>query len=202
MSTIRQDAWTEEEDLLLAETVLRHIREGSTQLASFAEVGKQLSRTSAACGFRWNSLVRKQYESAIVLAKQRREAVNSQRKSEQKKARNLGQQEPAQYLERSGVQEPLTLSMIIAYLENVKDTDWLGQQFKSENATLKERLTNLEQEHQWLQKGYKQLQEDYDSMEKEYQTLLAFIDKARQLSGISWGEQSIVKLTRDLSNGS
>ena len=29
---VRQDAWTEENDLLLAETVLRHVREGSTQL--------------------------------------------------------------------------------------------------------------------------------------------------------------------------
>ena len=29
---VRQDAWTDEDDLLLAETVLRHVREGSTQL--------------------------------------------------------------------------------------------------------------------------------------------------------------------------
>jgi len=202
MSTIRQDAWTEEEDLLLAETVLRHIREGSTQLSSFEEVGKKLSRTSAACGFRWNSLVRKQYESAIVLAKQRRKAMNSQRKNEQKKTNNAGQQEPAQRSGRFSVQQPLTLSTIISYLESIKNTDGLGQQLKSENAVLKGQLANLEQEHQWLQKGYKQLQVDYESMEKEYQTLLTFLDKARQLSGISWGEQSIVKLTRDPSDGS
>jgi len=30
MMKTRQDAWTEENDLLLAETVLRHVREGST----------------------------------------------------------------------------------------------------------------------------------------------------------------------------
>ena len=67
MSTIRQDAWSDDEDLLLAETVMRHIREGSTQLVAFEEVGKALSRTSAACGFRWNSLVRKRYENAIYI---------------------------------------------------------------------------------------------------------------------------------------
>ena len=32
MSTTRQDAWTQDEDLLLAEVVLRYIREGGTQL--------------------------------------------------------------------------------------------------------------------------------------------------------------------------
>ena len=54
MTSSRQDAWTHDEDLLLAEIVLRHIREGGTQLAAFEEVGKKLTRTSAACGFRWN----------------------------------------------------------------------------------------------------------------------------------------------------
>lgn len=68
----RQDAWTEENDLLLAETVLRHVREGSTQLNAFEEVGDRLDRTSAACGFRWNAVVRHDYEKALALAKKQR----------------------------------------------------------------------------------------------------------------------------------
>ncbi|GGE41225.1 transcriptional regulator [Pullulanibacillus camelliae] len=202
MSTIRQDAWTEEEDLLLAETVLRHIREGSTQLASFEEVGKKLSRTSAACGFRWNSLVRKQYESAIILAKQQRKAMNKQRKSEQKKVNNHEDHASPHRLVSTREAQPITLSSIISYLESVQDSDLQGQQLKSENDVLKRQLVDLEQEHQRLQKQYKQLQADYSSIEKEYQTLLSFMDKARQLSGISWGEQSILKVTRDQSDGS
>ncbi|HHW36734.1 MAG TPA: RsfA family transcriptional regulator [Bacillales bacterium] len=69
---IRQDAWSHEDDLLLAETVLRHIREGSTQLNAFEEIGDQLNRTSAACGFRWNAEVRKKYYQAMELAKKQR----------------------------------------------------------------------------------------------------------------------------------
>ncbi|WP_210364366.1 RsfA family transcriptional regulator [Bacillus sp. REN3] len=69
---VRQDAWTEENDLLLAETVLRHVREGSTQLNAFEEVGDRLDRTSAACGFRWNAVVRHNYEKALQLAKKQR----------------------------------------------------------------------------------------------------------------------------------
>ncbi|QFT90986.1 Prespore-specific transcriptional regulator RsfA [Bacillus sp. THAF10] len=68
----RQDAWSEENDLLLAETVLRHVREGSTQLNAFDEVGDKLNRTSAACGFRWNAVVRHDYEKALQLAKKQR----------------------------------------------------------------------------------------------------------------------------------
>lgn len=43
MTKQRQDAWSEENDLLLAETVLRHVREGSTQLNAFEEVGDKLT---------------------------------------------------------------------------------------------------------------------------------------------------------------
>ncbi len=46
MSLTRQDAWTQDEDLLLAEVVLRHIREGGTQLQAFEEVGKKLVQNS------------------------------------------------------------------------------------------------------------------------------------------------------------
>ncbi|MBS2970909.1 RsfA family transcriptional regulator [Metabacillus sp. KIGAM252] len=81
----RQDAWSEENDLLLAETVLRHVREGSTQLNAFEEVGDKLNRTSAACGFRWNAVVRHQYEKALQLAKKQRK----------QKMRALGKGQPA-----------------------------------------------------------------------------------------------------------
>ncbi|MBB2479097.1 RsfA family transcriptional regulator [Bacillus sp. APMAM] len=72
MMKSRQDAWTDENDLILAETVLRHVREGSTQLNAFEEVGDRLNRTSAACGFRWNAVVRHNYEQALQLAKKQR----------------------------------------------------------------------------------------------------------------------------------
>lgn len=39
MTGVRQDAWTKEEDELLANVVLQYIREGGTQLEAFAEVG-------------------------------------------------------------------------------------------------------------------------------------------------------------------
>jgi prespore-specific regulator len=82
MSTQRQDAWTERDDLILAETVLNHIRNGSTQLAAFEEVGERLNRTAAACGFRWNAEVRKHYEKQIKEAKEDRKASKKPSKTE------------------------------------------------------------------------------------------------------------------------
>lgn len=69
MSKKRQDSWTSDEDIILAETVLRYIRNGKTQLEAFKEAGERLSRTAAACGFRWNSTLRKQHLEGIKVAR-------------------------------------------------------------------------------------------------------------------------------------
>ena len=61
-----------EEDQILAETVLRHIREGSTQWEAFDEVARKLGRTPGACGFRWNAVVRKKEEENFLKAKKQR----------------------------------------------------------------------------------------------------------------------------------
>jgi len=83
MDTMRSDAWSNKEDLVLAQIVLSHIKEGSTQLKAFEECGEQIERTPAACGFRWNSTVRKKYEDAIKSAKKYRQAQKIGSKTEQ-----------------------------------------------------------------------------------------------------------------------
>lgn len=75
LSHMRQDAWSEAEDQQLARITLAYIKEGKTQLEAFKEVGNQLNRTSAACGFRWNATIRKLYEEEILQAKNSRNAV-------------------------------------------------------------------------------------------------------------------------------
>lgn len=76
----RSDAWTPEDDVTLAELVLRHIREGSTQLIAFEEAANLLGRTAAACGYRWNGVVRRHYEDAVRESKAiRRKALEERR---------------------------------------------------------------------------------------------------------------------------
>ncbi|MGM9925840.1 MAG: RsfA family transcriptional regulator [Bacillus sp. (in: firmicutes)] len=107
---LRQDAWTEEDDLLLAETVLRHVREGSTQLNAFEEVGDKLNRTSAACGFRWNAVVRHNYEKALQLAKKQRKQRHRLLGKEQGGKKKLLYTPPAPtYIEMGILPEPQEL---------------------------------------------------------------------------------------------
>ncbi len=133
----RQDAWTEENDLLLAETVLRHVREGSTQLNAFEEVGDRLNRTSAACGFRWNAVVRQQYEKALDLAKKQRKQKQRLLGKDQGGKKKLLYQPPVPSLQ--GFQAPVledsndNMEMEIP-LENNNDN--LMAEFASEVGTL------------------------------------------------------------------
>lgn len=76
MGKQRQDSWTKDEDMMLTEIVLRHIRSGKTQLEAFEQAGQALTRTSAACGFRWNATIRNQHLEAIDLARSRRKQIS------------------------------------------------------------------------------------------------------------------------------
>lgn len=61
--------WSEEEETILVDTVLRRVREGGTQTSAFQEAAEQLGRTPEACKYRCNSQLRRQYEASLQLAK-------------------------------------------------------------------------------------------------------------------------------------
>ncbi|PGT57879.1 RsfA family transcriptional regulator [Bacillus thuringiensis] len=147
----RQDSWTNDNDLLLASTVLQNIRNGGTQLAAFKEVAKLLARTPAACGFRWNSYVRKQYQEEIQQAKQNRKVGNSISPTQQKKESNS---------------LSMTLDDIILFLQNYKKTN--------EFTNLQNQIKNLEAENQFLLQRV-------TMYEEEYRMLLNHIDRSRSL---------------------
>ncbi|WP_285766503.1 RsfA family transcriptional regulator [Peribacillus sp. SI8-4] len=180
MSIARQDAWTHDEDLLLAEVVLRHIREGSTQLKAFEEVGKQLSRTSAACGFRWNSCVRKQYKSGIELAKkQRKEQAVPEPEAEQVPVAAAENSRVEQEESREEVQDSITLQKVIMYLTKMDEF------FQIDNEE-KEKISNqsqyLEQENCRLQEENTLLRENLRAVEEDYRALMQIMERARKLS--------------------
>ncbi|WP_163536708.1 RsfA family transcriptional regulator [Gracilibacillus sp. YIM 98692] len=143
----RQDAWTKDEDILLAETVLRFIREGRTQLEAFKEVGEQLSRTSAACGFRWNATLRKQYEQAIQLAKSNRKKIHSEMTESSYQAEN----------ETPNIHQVIqTLENLQNYYHSVNDQNKLSL----ENEQLKKKVHSyrlLFQEIETVMEKYKEI---------------------------------------------
>jgi|GEM_PF-49683 len=144
MMKLRQDAWTEENDLLLAETVLRHVREGSTQLNAFEEVGDVLERTSAACGFRWNAVVRYNYEKALQLAKKFRKEKLRHAKGEDAKKKLLYTPSESSYIQTD------ISSNFDRYLNDEQDLEYgveLDQEFGSFVETDNENDVSVEVPH-------------------------------------------------------
>lgn len=80
----RQDGWTLEDDICLSETVLNCIENGETQLYAFDLVAEKTKRTPAACGFRWNSNLRKRYKEQIKEAKLKRKQTQGDLKKQPK----------------------------------------------------------------------------------------------------------------------
>src|SRR5690625_2730070 len=132
MAKVRQDAWSHEDDLLLAETVLRHIREGSTQLNAFEEVGDELNRTSAACGFRWNAEVRNKYIDAIELAKRQRKERKRAQAVKVKKQPTRTYTQPVEQQSALVMEPPeqseLTLDHVIHFLQSLQKDYYASNQ--------------------------------------------------------------------------
>ncbi|MCY7850749.1 sporulation-specific transcriptional regulator GerR [Bacillus haynesii] len=174
MTITRQDAWTQDEDILLAEVVLRHIREGGTQLSAFEEVGKALSRTAAACGFRWNSFVRKQYQSGIELAKK-------QRKELRKKIGIHSANLPGSVKTVSGSNtENLTLDDVIQYLEKLKEAP-VQKDFIDEKKRLAKEINELKQEVEKLRSENQSLKKRLELTEEDYKALIEIMERARKM---------------------
>ncbi|WP_377889373.1 RsfA family transcriptional regulator [Alkalihalobacillus sp. R86527] len=184
MVPIRQDAWSKDEDVLLAEVVLRHIREASTQLAAFEEVGKKLSRTPAACGFRWNSLIRKQYESAIVLAKKHRK---EQKRSGFYNERVRETYETDDQDNIAMIDEAIRiLVQTKSCISNVSELEESYKEILLENEQLKQQLLQIEKE--------------YVMVQEDYQSLLEIMERARKMVVFKDEDQSNIRFQMD-SNG-
>jgi vacuolar-type H+-ATPase subunit I/STV1 len=178
MSTVRQDAWTQDEDLLLAEVVLRYIRDGGTQLTAFEEVGKKLSRTSAACGFRWNSYVRKQYATGIELAKKQRKEL--------KKEQTMPHQAPVEphydALNNKFYQgDNLTISAVISYLNHLEQLENEYNKLKEENQSLKRKVEQLDSEVRLLAEAKLELETSMNLVEEDYRALIEIMERARKM---------------------
>jgi prespore-specific regulator len=196
----RQDAWTEENDLLLAESVLKHVREGSTQLNAFEEVGDILNRTSAACGFRWNAVVRHQYEQALKLA--RKYWKGKQRTSNGHHTKKKPLYQPSMPLvefdeiihEQSETVAPITtpilsspnrntitLNEIILFLQKFEHEHVTIQALQQENARLKQENAQIKGKARELEGKIGQLETDSNFIQEDYETLMKIMNRARKM---------------------
>lgn len=183
LRTMRQDAWTTEDDSVLAEVVLKHIRDGSTQLAGFNEASRRLGRTAAACGFRWNACVRKQFRGHIEIAKEDRK----QRKS----AKIQAQLEGGDYDHPTATL--MSWAQVLRFLRQEKNTaqQWASRwrSAQRDGADWKERFQRLDGDHRALSDEYSRLKRDYDVIVEDYRALVQIVDRARKATFLD-GEET------------
>lgn len=197
MVKVRQDAWSHEDDLLLAETVLRHIREGSTQLNAFEEVGDHLNRTSAACGFRWNAEVRDKYDHAIDLAKRQRKekkravavAVPTQKQSVNQiehKVENKTEQIAEQNDGGNTIVQPketvLSMDTVISYLKQVKKENQSSNQSKASLERLEKENEGLRNHVSELEKKLSVTEKQLSTIQEDYQVFIQIMERARKMT--------------------
>ncbi|MFA9557165.1 RsfA family transcriptional regulator [Evansella sp. AB-rgal1] len=194
---VRQDAWSEEDDLLLAETVLRHIREGGTQLQAFDEVGDALNRTSAACGFRWNAVVRDKYEDAIKLAKKHRKERKRQMAQQAKPSASYTAVPKAIYQAqpqsqptlshdnnriRGAVEQEISINDVIQFLQGLSGKGQKESLLMQENEALKQENNSLSKKVRELEDQLIELKEEHQVIEEDYQSIIQIMNRARRMA--------------------
>ncbi len=175
MKTIRQDAWTPEDDAVLAEIILRHIREGSTQLAAFEEGAEILKRTSAACGYRWNACVRKQFLAAIDFAKlERREHRDERLRHPQGTVGEVGELQT----------HALTWNEVLKFLRQYR-RDFMSlqnrvKQLERDVDAARLEVDKLRKDKVDLSQQLHELSGEYQMINEDYKALLEIVDRARK----------------------
>ncbi|MDZ5607630.1 RsfA family transcriptional regulator [Bacillus pseudomycoides] len=203
----RQDAWTGEDDLLLAETVLRHIRQGSTQLKAFDEVGDKLNRTSAACGFRWNAEVRQNYEDAVQLAKKQRKALKRSEANVEKKQLLQPKQKKkiiidAEFSEELAANKhSLTMQDVISFLQNLGNNNPHLEKIQIENEDLHTKLASFQKTNDELEVKLAALTKKQQAIEEDYAMLVRIMDRARKLVLVDEQEDQIAPIFKTDQNG-
>jgi prespore-specific regulator len=191
---IRQDAWSSEDDLLLAETVLRHIREGGTQLKAFDEVGDELNRTSAACGFRWNAVVRNQYNEAIKLAKKQRKdmkrrmsykptTIHAQMEAAMMPTMTASEVTVGNYQQQQQQQQQsISLKDVLNFIQSLASKEGSSFELRRENEKLMKENLQLMTEKKELETKLSKLENDHRVVEEDYQSLIQIMNRARRMA--------------------
>ncbi|WP_245630105.1 RsfA family transcriptional regulator [Alicyclobacillus acidiphilus] len=171
---MRQDAWTTEDDEILADIVLKHIKQGSTQLAGFNEASRRLGRTAAACGFRWNACVRKQQRQIIELAKEERKKSKSERVQAQMEGGDLDH--PTATL--------MSWAQVLRFLRQEKNTaqEWASRWRSAERQSneWKNRYRELQEEYRQTREELNRVKANYETIAQDYKVLVQIMERARK----------------------
>lgn len=155
--------WQPDEDLMLAEIVLRNVREGKRKAAGFREAGEKTGRGEKPAEMRWYNVLSKEYEEAFKLAEKQGKAFKN-------KNNDTEQVELLLPVIETNQNKDLTTKDVVEFLNNQAKTQ---EKLQRENADLTYQLSTALQQNQVLSDQVTALQH----IEKEYNELLDLIKK-------------------------
>ncbi|AKQ08312.1 transcriptional regulator [Bacillus phage PBC4] len=162
-SKIKYGDW-ENDDLLLAETVLRYVRNGGVINDACKEVEEKLNytRTFTTLKHRWFTVLKKQYEHAFNLALKE---GKKKKKKRYRRSQNINADE-------LGIIE--ALNVVKAYSEQIakdKDERLKAEELKKENQAIKEKLNKINEEMEMITDMLKHERAKNNDLIKTIQTL-------------------------------
>jgi len=157
------------------------VREGSTQLSAFEEVGDALNRTAAACGFRWNAVVRQSYETELEASKkERKQAMRMLGKEFKRRGQLLYTPTQANNEEQTRISVPLSalsLETVIAYLVRLHHTGAGDSESLRWRQTAKIANDNMKK----LENEIIKLQRENETLRTDYEQFVQIMNRARRL---------------------
>jgi len=177
----RKDTWTIDEDKILGETVIKIVSSGGTQLEAFQETANQVGRTSSAVGFRWNSVVRKQYAKQLIIAK--KDGKQNRPKKYTPEIAKLNNEVTNKKITLTATRDD---AVSIDDQKNKYDIDlenFVSNYKKTirENQELKERIRSVEKSNERLEKSLHSLRSELGLKDEDFATLINVIKELKAL---------------------
>lgn len=143
-------------------------------------MGKKLSRTGAACGFRWNSYVRKQYKKAIDVAKKQRKELKNRKKDPE--LTSLVVEEVAKDKHVSTSHPQLSFNEIVESLKSVfEQAENANSAEKNSLSQYEGKIISLEKQTFYLAAENERLLKEIQTLEQDYKALVEIMEKARKM---------------------
>lgn len=152
--SIRKDAWTEEEDQQLKETVLEYVQNGDTKKSAFKKASEMLGRTVSACAYRWNKELKSKLDEPTETSQNDSTGKNTSTNDE------------------------ISLISIIEYLRQYKENPI--HELVAENEALLKQKKKLTIDQEQLEKTFKKKNDEYEQLLSKYETVAKMFEEIKE----------------------
>ena len=156
-----------------------------------------MSRTAAACGFRWNSSVRKQYKTGIELAKRQRKELKKKSQDVFDSHQVDGEKKiKGNEAELNGI---FSIEQVISFLQRLKEKEIQFDTSVDELKKYKEERDDLRKKLKATQEENEKMKKEINSLKDDYLALLSIMEKARKLALKDENQEEKMKFQMDIN---